>query len=204
MPDLRIDPKSFFSYTPRMNMLTIECDGFGAPDVLKSGFRPRPVAGVGEVLVKVAAAGVNRADLMQRRGKYPPPVGVSDILGLEVSGTIEALGAGAQRWKIGDKVCALLAGGGYAEYVTVSESHCLPVPEALSLNEAAALPEALVTVYANLFEDAGLKAGESLLSHGGSSGIGTTALQMAKLHGVTVFVTAGSAEKASRQRPLQK
>ena len=185
-----------------MNMITIECDGFGAPEVMKMGSRPRPVVGAGEVLVKVAAAGVNRADLMQRRGKYPPPAGASDILGLEVSGTVEAVGAGTCCWKIGDKVCALLAGGGYAEYVAVPEGHCLPVPENLGLIDAAALPEAMVTVYANLLEDAELKAGESVLIHGGSSGIGTMALQMAKLCGARVFVTVGSPEKAEVCRRL--
>ena len=177
-------------------MSFIACQTFGAPEVLVLASRPLPVVGEGEVRIKVAAAGVNRADLLQRRGKYPQPSGASDILGLEVAGVVESLGAGADRWRVGDRVCALLAGGGYAEYVTVPALHCLPVPEALSLTEAAALPEALVTVYANLCEAGGLKPGDNMLIHGGSSGIGTTAIQWAKHEGARVLTTVGSQEKA--------
>jgi NADPH2:quinone reductase len=163
---------------------------------------PLPVMGSGEVLIKVTAAGLNRADLMQRQGKYPPPPGASALLGMEVSGTIAATAANAKRWKTGDKVCALLSGGGYAEYVAVPESHCLPVPANTPLSQAAALPEAIITVYANLFDTAGLKAGDTILIHGGSSGIGTTAIQMAKAAGATVYVTAKTPEKCAFCRDL--
>ncbi|MFY9288081.1 MAG: NAD(P)H-quinone oxidoreductase [Alphaproteobacteria bacterium] len=150
-----------------------------------------------EVLIKVAAAGVNRADILQRKGKYLPPPGASIIMGLEVSGTIVAVGESVSKWKIGDKVCALIEGGGYAEYATAAEGQCLPVPTTLNMIEAAALPECLATVWANVFETGALKAGETLLVHGGSSGIGTTAIQMAKLWGSHVIVTAGSDEKCA-------
>jgi NADPH2:quinone reductase len=176
-------------------MSVVEGTGFGGPDVLRLATRPLPEFGTNQVLIKVAAAGINRADLMQRRGKYPPPPGASDILGMEVSGTIAATGPDASRWKVGDRVCALLAGGGYAEYVAVSENHCLPVPDSLSLTAAAALPEAMVTVYANVFEAGALLAHETALIHGGSSGIGTMAIQMAKQIGASVIATVGSAEK---------
>jgi NADPH2:quinone reductase len=154
---------------------------------------PIPVAD--EVLIKVAAAGLNRADIMQRQGKYPPPPGAPDILGMEVSGTVAAIGANVTRWKVGDRVCALLGGGGYAEYAAVYEGHCLPLPTSRGLTEAAGLIEAMVTVHANLFESGCLKAGDTALVHGGASGIGTMAIQMAKQAGSSIAVTVGSAEK---------
>jgi putative PIG3 family NAD(P)H quinone oxidoreductase len=156
---------------------------------------PIPVVSEGQILIKVAAAGMNRPDLMQRRGLYPPPAGAPQTLGLEAAGEVAALGAGVRRWKIGDKVCALLAGGGYAEYALAHEGSALPAPTQLPLHEAAALPETVFTVWANVFEAGALKPGETLLVHGGASGIGTTAIQMAKAHGARVFATAGDAKK---------
>jgi hypothetical protein len=167
----------------------------GGPDVLVAEQRPLPQPGPGEILVKVAAAGVNRPDISQREGRYPPPPGASDLPGLEIAGEVVALGEGATAWKIGDKVCALAHGGGYAQYCAVHESHALPVPKGLSMVEAAALPETFFTVWVNVFDMAGLKAGEWLLIHGGSSGIGTTAIMLAKAFGAKVIVTAGSDEK---------
>ena len=167
----------------------------GGPEVMVVGEQPVPQVNGGELLVKVAAAGVNRADCMQRRGDYPPPPGVSEILGLEVSGTVAALGEGVSGWQVGDPVCALLAGGGYAEYCAVPAPQCLPVPAGVDLVDAAALPEVALTVWTNVFERGGLKPGETLLVHGGSSGIGTMAIQLASALGATVFVTAGSTEK---------
>lgn len=167
----------------------------GGPEVLAPGTRPVPAPGPGEVLVKVEAAGVNRPDVMQRKGLYPPPPGASDIPGLEIAGTVVALGAGAERFKVGDRICALVTGGGYAEYCTASEATALPLPDGLSAAEAAALPETVFTVWSNIFERGGLKAGETLLVHGGASGIGTTAIQLAKAFGARVVVTAGSDEK---------
>lgn len=155
----------------------------------------RPTPKAGEVLIRVAAAGVNRPDLMQRAGLYPPPPGAPETLGLEVSGVIESVGAGVTRWHEGDEVCALLAGGGYATYAIAHEGSVLPVPKGVSLVEAAALPETVFTVWANVFEAAALKPKETLLVHGGASGIGTTAIQMAKAHGARVFATAGDAAK---------
>ncbi len=154
---------------------------------------PRP--GPNEVLIRVAAAGVNRPDLTQRAGQYPPPPGASQILGLEAAGEIVEIGAGVSRWHVGDQVTALLAGGGYAEFVTAHEGALLPIPKGLSLIEAAALPETVMTVWANVFETAALQPGETLLVHGGASGIGTTAIQMAKAHGARVLVTAGDDAK---------
>jgi len=160
--------------------------------------RPKPIYGAGEVLVKVAAAGVNRPDVAQRKGHYPPPAGApQDIPGLEVAGTVVAKGANVSRWKIDDKVCALVIGGGYAEYCNVPEGQCLPVPDNLTFTEAASLPETFFTVWSNVFDRGNLKSGESLLVHGGSSGIGVAAIQMATALGSTVYVTAGSAEKCS-------
>lgn len=155
----------------------------------------RPEPGPGEVLIRVAAAGVNRPDLMQRAGLYPPPPGAPETLGLEVSGVIESVGAGVSRWHEGDEVCALLAGGGYATYAIAHEGAVLPVPKGLTMAEAAALPETVFTVWANVFEAAALKPKETLLVHGGASGIGTTAIQMAKAHGARVFATAGDDAK---------
>jgi len=160
--------------------------------------RPKPIYGAGEVLVKVAAAGVNRADVAKSKGHYPPPAGApQDIPGLEVAGTVVAKGANVSRWKIDDKVCALVIGGGYAEYCNVPEGQCLPVPDNLTFTEAASLPETFFTVWSNVFDRGNLKSGESLLVHGGSSGIGVAAIQMATALGSTVYVTAGSAEKCS-------
>ena len=167
----------------------------GGPEVLVAEQRPLPQPGPGEILVKVAAAGVNRPDLSQREGRYPPPPGASDLPGLEIAGEVVGLGAGVTAWKLGDKVCALAHGGGYAEYCAVHESHALPVPKGLSMVEAAALPETFFTVWVNVFDMAGLKAGEWLLIHGGSSGIGTTAIMLAKAFGAKVIVSAGSDEK---------
>src|SRR5262249_3242729 len=155
-----------------------------------------------EVLVKIAAAGVNRPDVMQRQGLYPPPKGATDIPGLEIAGTVVALGAGVKRWKIGDAVMALVVGGGYAQYCPAHESHCLPVPPGLSMKQAAAIPETFFTVWHNTFERGHLEAGETLLVHGGSSGIGTAAIQIAKAFGARVITTAGSIEKCEACRKL--
>lgn len=158
---------------------------------------PMPVPGAGQILVKVAAAGLNRPDLMQRAGAYPPPPGWPATMGLEIAGTVAALGDGAARWRVGDKVCALVGGGGYAEYALADAGSALPVPANLSMVEAAALPETVFTVWVNAFEACRLAPGETFLVHGGASGIGTTAIQMAKAHGARVFATAGNAEKAA-------
>jgi NADPH2:quinone reductase len=174
----------------------------GAPDVLIAESRPLPAARPQEILVKVAAAGVNRPDVMQRMGLYPPPPGATDIPGLEIAGEIVAVGNAVKRWKIGDRVMALVIGGGYAEYCLAHESHALPVPDRLSLIEAAAMPETFFTVWYNVFERGRLSSGETLLVHGGSSGIGTTAIQLGKAYGARVIVTAGSAEKCAACRKL--
>jgi len=178
-------------------MDVVEITEFGLAGGLRLSERPVPEPGDGEVLVQVAGAGINRADLMQRQGSYPPPPGASDILGLEVSGTVVALGSGVSGWVVGQKVCALLTGGGYAEYCAVPALQCLTIPDGVELVEAAALPEACFTVWTNVFERGRLSKGETFLMHGGSSGIGTTAIQLAKLFGVRVFATAGSAEKCA-------
>ena len=162
---------------------------------LRLGSLARPKPGAGEVLIKVAAAGLNRADLAQRQGLYAPPPGAPDTLGLEVSGSVEAVGEGVSRWKPGDSVCALMGGGGYAEYALADQGSVLPVPKGVSMIEAAGLVEAALTVFANVFEDGALKAGETFLVHGGASGIGTTAIQMAKAQGARVFATAGDDDK---------
>lgn len=176
-------------------MTAIEITEPGAPDVLQPRERPVPMPGDGEVLIDVAAAGVNRPDVSQRQGGYPPPPGASDIPGLEIAGEIIALGAGASRYAVGDKVCALVSGGGYAEYCTAPEGQCLPAPRGLSMVEAAALPETFFTVWANVFQRGRFQKGESVLIHGGSSGIGTVAIQLVKAFGGRVFATAGNAEK---------
>lgn len=168
----------------------------GGPDVLQPQQREVPRPGAGDILVKVAAAGVNRPDVLQRMGKYVVPPGASDLPGLEIAGTVAALGEGVTRHKIGDKVMSLTSGGGYAEYCVVPDSHAMSVPEGLSLTEASALPETVMTVWSNVFERGALKPGETLLVHGGSSGIGTTAIQMAKAFGSKVIVTVGSKDKA--------
>ena len=180
----------------------IEIREAGGPEVLVPVRGPVPEAGEGEVLVKVAVAGVNRPDVIQRSGGYPPPPGASPIPGLEVSGEIVALGRGSGRFKVGDRVCALLSGGGYAEYCTVPEPQLLPVPAGLSMIEAAALPETFMTVWTNVFQRGGLKEGETFLVHGGSSGIGTTAIQLAKQFGARVLTTVGNGEKAAFCREL--
>jgi len=181
-----------------MTMKTIEITGYGGPDVMHLGERPVPVAGAGELLIRVAASGVNRPDVLQRQGFYPVPPGASDILGLEVAGTVEQ-GDSAELavagLQLGDRVCALVAGGGYAEYCVAPIAQCLPVPAGLSDVEAASLPETFFTVWSNLMERAHLQSGETVLIQGGSSGIGVTAIQLAKLAGARVFVTAGSTEK---------
>lgn len=169
----------------------------GGPDVLKPETRPVPTPYEGEILIKVAAAGVNRPDVFQRSGAYPPPKGASDLPGLEVAGTIVKLGRGTSRYQIGDEVCALCPGGGYAEYVAVPENHALPIPTGLDLLQASALPETFFTVWSNVFMRGGLQSGEVFLIHGGSSGIGTTAIQIAKARGATVIATAGSDEKCN-------
>jgi putative PIG3 family NAD(P)H quinone oxidoreductase len=174
----------------------IEISAAGPPDMLRTARRPMPKPGTGEVLVKVAAAGVNRPDVAQRQGSYPPPPGASDIPGLEIAGTVVAAGPGVRHLKIGDAVCALVSGHGYADYCAAPEAQCLPVPKGFSMVEAAALPESFFTVWTNLFERGNLKLGESVLIHGGSSGIGTTAIQLAREFGAKpIFATAGSAEK---------
>ena len=177
-------------------MTVIEISQPGAPEVLKPARRPTPQPGPGEVLIKVAVAGVNRPDIVQREGRYPPPPGASDIPGLEVAGEIVALGEGAARWNLGEKVVALVTGGGYAEYCVAPAVQCLPVPAGMSLEEAAALPENWFTVWSNIADRGGLKAGESILIHGGASGIGVAAIQLAKLLGAgTIYATAGTDEK---------
>ena len=177
------------------SMTVIEITGAGGPEVLQVKQRPIPIPRQGEVLIKLAYAGINRPDVLQRSGSYNPPKGASDLPGLEGAGIISAIGSGVFEWKVGDEVCALLPGGGYAEYAVTPSLHCLPVPKGLSLKEAACLPETFFTVYSNIFQRGGLKAGEKFLVHGGSSGIGTTAIQMAHLFGARVFATAGSEKK---------
>ncbi|WP_158964577.1 NAD(P)H-quinone oxidoreductase [Chachezhania sediminis] len=176
-------------------MRVVEISEFGGPEVLKPATRAIPEPGHGQVLIKVAYAGVNRPDAIQRAGNYPVPKGASDLPGLEASGEVVAVGAGVTSPRVGDKVCALLPGGGYAEYVVTAAAHCLPVPDGLSMKEAACLPETFFTVWTNVFDRGGLKAGERFLVHGGSSGIGTTAIQLANAFGARVFATAGSADK---------
>lgn len=178
-------------------MRAIEITKPGGPDVLQETTRPMPVAGHGQVVIKVAYAGVNRPDALQRAGMYAPPPTASDLPGLEASGEVVSVGDGVSELSAGDKVCALLPGGGYAEYVATPAAHCLPVPDGLSMKEAACLPETFFTVWSNVFTRGGLKAGERFLIHGGSSGIGTTAIQLANAFGARVFVTAGSDEKCA-------
>jgi putative PIG3 family NAD(P)H quinone oxidoreductase len=178
-------------------MIAIEISRPGDPDVLVPVERPMPIPGTGEVLIHVAAAGVNRPDVFQRRGRYPPPPGASDIPGLEIAGTIEALGDGVTGWRGGDQVCALVSGGGYAEYCVAPAPQCLPVPAGMDLISAAAIPETYFTVWTNVFERGRLRHGETLLVHGGTSGIGTTAIQLARAKGARVFATAGSREKCN-------
>ncbi|HET9538156.1 MAG TPA: NAD(P)H-quinone oxidoreductase, partial [Mesorhizobium sp.] len=169
----------------------------GGPLVLRPERRNVPAPRPGQILIRVRAAGVNRPDVFQRKGVYPPPPGASDLPGLEVAGEIAVAGDGVTRWKVGDQVCALTPGGGYAEYCVVHESNALPLPAGFTFTEAAALPETFFTVWHNVFERGGLQKGETLLVHGGSSGIGTTAIQLASAFGATVLATAGSAEKCA-------
>lgn len=181
--------------SPAENMRCVEITAPGGPEVLRLATRPRPQPGPGEVLIKVAAAGVNRPDVMQRMGKYPPPPGAPDLPGLEIAGTVEVLGHGVSGLAQGQPVAALIAGGGYAEYAVAPAALCLPFPKGYNAIQAAALPETFCTVWHNVFQRGGLKKGESLLVHGGSSGIGTTAIQLAKTFGATVYATAGGAAK---------
>jgi putative PIG3 family NAD(P)H quinone oxidoreductase len=183
-------------------MLAVSIGEAGGPEVLRVEPMPVPSPGPTEILIRVAAAGVNRPDLLQRAGLYPSPKGASEILGLEVAGTVHAVGSEVTRWKPGDRVCALTPGGGYAEYALVDASNTLPVPAGLSLEEAAAIPETFFTVWHNVFERGALKSGETLLVHGGGSGIGTTAIMLGKAFGATVLTTAGSEEKCEACRRL--
>ena len=178
-------------------MLAVEISTPGGPEVLTPVDRPKPAPGRGEVLIAVAAAGVNRPDVMQRQGKYPPPPGASDLPGLEVAGTVAACGADVDRWRIGDAVCALVPGGGYAEYCVAPAAVTLPIPSGVDAMSAAALPETYFTVWTNVFERGRLSEGERLLVHGGSSGIGTTAIQLASAFGAHVFATAGTPDKCA-------
>lgn len=178
-------------------MRFIDMDGFGGIEVMRPASGPVPVPAAGEVLIRVEAAGVNRPDVSQRKGNYPPPPGASPVLGLEVAGTIAALGPDVSGWSVGDRVCALVAGGGYAEYCAAPVAQCLPVPEGLSMVEAAAIPETFFTVWTNVFQRGRLAQGEVLLVHGGSSGIGSTAIQLGHAFGARVLATAGSAEKCA-------
>lgn len=184
-------------------MRVIEIEGGSGPaEALKIAERPDPVVGPGQVLIRVRAAGVNRPDLLQRTGAYPPPPGASDVLGLEIAGEIEAVGEGVTRWAVGDRVCALLGGGGYAELAVVDARHVLPIPQGLDFVQAAVLPETVFTVFANVFEGGALKAGETLLIHGATSGIGVTAIQMAKAAGARVIATSRGADKAAAAKAL--
>ncbi len=178
-------------------MRAVEISAPGGPEVLTPATRPVPAPAAGQVVIRVAWAGVNRPDALQRAGSYNPPPGASDLPGLEASGEIAAVGAGVSGWSVGDKVCALLPGGGYAEYVATPAAHCLPIPDGMGLREAACLPETFFTVWTNVFGRGGLQAGERFLVHGGSSGIGTTAIQLASARGARVFATAGSEAKCA-------
>ena len=200
--DLSSDQHPHHMKASPMTMTAIEITEPGGPDVLKPVTRDKPVPGEGEVLIKVAAAGVNRPDVLQRMGMYPPPEGASDLPGLEVAGEITETGAGVDKARIGEKVCALMAGGGYAEYAIAEARLALPVPDGLSMVEAAGLPETFFTVWTNVFEDGALKEGERLLVHGGTSGIGMTAIGMAKARGAEIIATAGSPEKCETLREM--
>ena len=183
-------------------MRAVEITRFGPPDVLQIVDRPDPTPAAGEILIDVAAAGVNRPDVIQRLGKYPPPPGASDLPGLEVAGVVAALGADVRGWNVGDPICALLAGGGYAEKAAVPHEQCLPIPRGLTAIQAAGIPETFFTVWTNVFQRGKLQAGETILIHGGTSGIGTTAIQLAKAFGARVLTTAGSDEKCEATRKL--
>ena len=187
--------------TAPASMMAIEISTPGDPDVLRPVNRPVPVPGPGEVLIEVEAAGVNRPDVMQRLGKYPPPQGASDIPGLEIAGSVVAAPLEG-RWRVGDRVCALVSGGGYAEYCVAPAGQCLPIPDGLDATVAAAIPETFLTVWTNLFARGALRAGERVLVHGGTSGIGTTAIQLAHAFDAIVYATAGSPEKCEACRQL--
>jgi NADPH:quinone reductase len=187
-------------FPPHMTAIGIRAPG--GPEVLVPEERPVPQPGPGEILVKVAAAGVNRPDVMQRKGLYPPPKGAPDIPGLEIAGEVAAIGDNVTRWKQGDKVMSLVIGGGYAQYCLAHEGHALPIPQTLTMAEAGAMPETFFTVWHNVFERGNLQSGETFLVHGGTSGIGTTAIQLAKAFGAKVITTAGSAEKCEAARKL--
>ncbi len=189
-------------YTIPATMRAIDPEAPGGPEVLQIVERPVPAVQPGEVLIRVAAAGVNRPDVMQRKGAYPPPPGAPSIFGLEVSGTVVALGEGVHQLMVGQPVCALVAGGGYADYVAAPAGQCLPVPELLSMEEAAAMPETLFTVWTNLFERAYASEGDMVLVHGGTSGIGTMAISLCNIFGITIIVTAGSDEKVAAAKAL--
>ncbi|HEX5509244.1 MAG TPA: NAD(P)H-quinone oxidoreductase [Pseudolabrys sp.] len=183
-------------------MTVIGIKGPGGPEMLVPEERPVQAPGEGEILVKVAAAGVNRPDVRQRQGTYPPPKGATDIPGLEIAGEVAAVGAGVKRWKLGDKVCALVVGGGYAPYCLAYDSHALPLPQSLSMVEAAAIPETFFTCWQNMFMRAAVNAGDWVLVHGGTSGIGTTAIMLAKAFGAKVITTAGSDEKCAAAKKV--
>ena len=183
-------------------MQVIEISAAGGPEVLRPGTGDKPAPGAREVLVKVAFAGVNGPDLMQRRGLYPPPKGASPLLGLEIAGEVEAVGAEVRRWKVGDRVCALTNGGGYAQYCAVLEDHCLPIPHGLGLKEAASLPEAYFTVWSNIFMTAHLSEGEVFLVHGGAGGLGTASIQLGKAFGARVVVTDSPADRLAQCKAL--
>jgi putative PIG3 family NAD(P)H quinone oxidoreductase len=184
------------------DMAVVEMSAAGGPEVLAPGRRPVPQPAPGEVLIRVEAAGVNGPDLMQRKGLYPPPPGASDLLGLEVAGEVVALGEGAGRWSVGERVTALTNGGGYAAFCAVDERHCLPIPKGIPVEDAAGLPETFFTVWSNIFMGAGLKAGETLLVHGGAGGIGTTAIQLAKAFGAKAIATDSPEERCAVCRDL--
>ncbi len=181
--------------TTTPEMTCIEIAEPGSPDVLVPATRPKPKADFGEIVIKVAAVGVNGPDLMQRKGLYPPPKGASDLLGLEVAGTIAEIGDGVSNWTVGDPICGLTNGGGYAEFVAVNANHCLPIPAGLSVVNAASLPETYFTIWSNIFMTAGLSADEVYLVHGGAGGLGTTSIQLAKAFGATVVATDSPAER---------
>lgn len=185
----------------QMRAIAVE-GGRGGPETLKLVEAPRPVPGPGQILIRVRAAGVNRPDLLQRMGLYPPPAGAPETLGLEVAGEVAGLGEGAPRWKVGDRVTALLGGGGYAEWAVVDARHALPIPDGVGFDAAAGLPETVFTVFANVFERGRLKPGETLLLHGATSGIGVTAIQMAKAAGAKVIATSRGAAKAEQAKSL--
>ena len=184
------------------SMKVVAATGPGGPEVLQAAERPVPKLESGELLVKVAAVGVNGPDIWQRKGLYPPPAGAPDLLGLEISGEVVARGDKAARWKVGDRICALTNGGGYAQYCAVDARHCLPIPDGVSLRDAGGLPETFFTVWSNIFMGAGLAAGETLLVHGGAGGIGTTAIQLAKAFGAKVIATDSPEERCAICRDL--